>query len=232
MSGLEIVLQVVPVSAIMCITGSFYFFNNKRKYKQSKNKIYKYIKSAIAALDFDDIIKGFEMLKDFDTRHSDEEGKPNKKYLEKLLYKERLPKCDKTEKLFGVPSEMVDDITQIKKHFNNKLKKENLKEHLEKVEEEEKEENEVLINLKQKLKKIKVRQLAENNSNRKVIDDLNLTDIIKELHEEYENLFIKTFEQEKDLHNILQRSVKKQILIKKMNMLSEKKKVKGNLKSC
>ena len=60
---------------------------------------------------------------------------------------------------------------------------------------------------------------------------MNLTTIIKDLHEEYETLFVKTFEQEQDLHNILQRSVKKQMIMKRMNMLKASKKV-GNLKSC
>ena len=231
MSGLEIVVTMAPVSGMMCLSSIGYFLNNKRKYKNEKNKIYKYIKDAIAALDFDDMIKGFEMLKDFDTRHSDADGNPNRKYFEKMTLQKRLSKCEKTDILFGIPSNMVEDINQIKRHFGEKMKKEDLKVHLEKVEEEEKKENETLVQLKQKLEKIKIRQLASNNSNRRIIDDMNLTDIIKDLHEEYENLFVQTFEQEQDLHNILQRQVKKQMIIKKMNMLNNKKKTQ-NLKCC
>ena len=231
MSGLEIIVTMAPVSGMMCLASFGYYLNNKRKYKNEKKKIYKYIKESIKALDFDDMIKGFEMLKDFDTRHSDEDGNPNRKYFEKITLKQRKSKCEKTDVLFGVPSDMVADINKIKRHFGEKMKKEDLKKNLEKVEEEEKKENETLVQLKHKLEKIKVRQLASNNTNRKIIDDINLTNIIKEIHEEYENLFVQTFEQEHDLQNILQRQVKKQMIIKKMNMLNNSKK-KGNLKSC
>jgi hypothetical protein len=231
MSGLEIIVTMAPVSGMMLLSSIGYYLNNKRKYKDEKKKIYKYVKDAISALDFDDIVKGFEMLKDFDIRHSDADGKPNRKYFEKITLKKRLSKSEKTDILFGIPSQIVDDINQIKRHFSDKMKTDNLKVHLEKVEEEEKKENETLVQLKHKLEKIKVRQLASNNSNRKIIDDMNLTDIIKDLHEEYENLFVQTFEQEQDLHNILQRQVKKQMIIKKMDMLSNKKKTQ-NLKSC
>ena len=134
----SLALQVLPVTAIMGLSGTVYYMNNKRKYKAHKKKIYKYIREAIAALDFDDIITGFKMLKEFDVKHSDEEGKPKKKYFEKILFKKRVSKSDKTEKLFGIPSEMVEDINQIKKHFKEKIKHENLSVHLEKVEEEEK----------------------------------------------------------------------------------------------
>ena len=231
MSGLEIVVTMAPVSAMMCLTSIGYFFNNKRKYKNEKKKIYEYIRSAIAALDFDDILKGFEMLKDFDIRHSDAEGNPNKKYIERITLQKRVSKCDKAEILFGIPNDILEDIHKIKKHYSQKMKKEDLKQHLEKVEEEESKENETLVHLKNKLEKIKVRQLASNNSNRRIIDDMNLTKIIKDLHEEYETLFVKTFEQEKDLHNILQRSVKKQMIMKRMDLLKTNNK-KGNLKSC
>ena len=231
MSGLEIVITMAPVSAMMCLTSFGYFLNNKRKYKAEKKKIYKYIRDAISALDFDDILKGFEMLKDFDTRHSDVDGNPNRKYCEKMTFQKRLSKCDKADTLFGIPSDILEDIHKIKRHYSEKMKKEDLKQHLEKVEEEEEKESETLTQLKTKLEKIKIRQLASNNSNRRIIDDMNLTKIIKDLHEEYETLFVKTFEQEKDLHNILQRSVKKQMIIKRMNMLKGNQK-KGNLKSC
>lgn len=233
MSGIEIVITMAPVSAMMTLSGGIYYFNNKRKYKAEKKKIYKYIREAIEALDFDDIIKGFEKLKDFDIRHSDCEGNPNRKFWEKITFKKRLPKCEKTDILFGIPSDIIEDIHKIKRHYSEKLnQKDELKNQLEKVEEEEQKENETLKDLKKKLEKIKIRQLAENNSNRRIIDDMNLTNIIKNLHEEYETLFVKTFEQEQDLHNILHRSVKKQMIMKKMNLLKEQANKEDNLKSC
>ena len=232
MSGIEIIVTMAPVSAMMCISSFCYFLNSKRKYKKEKKKIYKYIREAIEALDFDDILKGFELLKDFDTRHSNIEGEPNKKFIEKITFKKRLPKCDKSDILFGIPSGVIEDINEIKNHFVDKMKTEDLKTHLEKVVEEEEKESETLKQLKIKLKKIKIRQLAENNSKRRIIDDMNLTNLIENLHEEYETLFVKTFEQEQDLHNILHRSVKKQMIMKKMNLLKDQNKNDVNLKSC
>ncbi len=231
MSGIEILVTMAPVSAMMGLTSFVYYLNNKRKYKSAKKKIYKYIRDAISALDFDDIIKGFEMLKDFDIRNSDDDGNPKKKCFEKIFCRTRLTKCEKSEILFNIPNEMVEDINKVKRHFSEKMKKEDLNQHLEKVEEEEKKESETLIQLKQKLKQIKTKQLAENNTNRRVIDDINLTEIIQDLHEDYETLFVKTFEEEKDLHNILNRSIKKQMIMKKINMINKNKKT-GNLKSC
>ena len=232
MSGIEIIVTMAPVSAMMCISSFCYFLNSKRKYKKEKKKIYKYIREAIEALDFDDILKGFELLKDFDIRHSNIEGEPNKKFIEKITFKKRLLKCDKSDILFGIPSGVIEDINEIKNHFVDKMKTEDLKTHLEKVVEEEEKESETLKQLKIKLKKIKIRQLAENNSKRRIIDDMNLTNLIENLHEEYEELFVKTYEQEQDLHNILHRSVKKQMIMKKMNLLKDQQKNEDNLKSC
>tara|TARA_R110000868_G_scaffold31916_3_gene116588 strand:+ start:428 stop:1123 length:696 start_codon:yes stop_codon:yes gene_type:complete len=231
MAGLEILITMAPVSGVMCVATFGYYLNNKRKYKKVKKKVYKYIKDAISALDFDDIIKGFELLKEFDIKHTDDDGEPQKKYFEKMLLKKRLSKSEKTEVLFGIPTEATTDINKLKKHFSDKLKKEDLEVHLEKVEEEEKKENETLTSLKSSLEKLKTRQLASHNTTRKVVDEINLTEIIKELHKEYETLFIESFQSDSELHNILQRQVKKTMIIKKMNMLSSKKKL-GNLKSC
>lgn len=229
---MEVVVSIAPVSAMMCLSSCVYYFNNKRKYKTEKKKIYKYIREAIESLDFDDVIKGFTMLKDFDIRHSNIDGEPNRKFFEKITFKKRSSKCNKTDILFGIPSSVIEDINEIKKYFVDKIKTEDLKKHLEKVAEEEEKESETLTQLKTKLKKIKIRQLAENNSRRQIIDDMNLTKLIETLHQEYETLFVKTFEEEKDLHNILHRSVKKQMIIKKMNMYKEKKGKEVNLKCC
>jgi len=232
MSGMEVVVSIAPVSAMMCLSSCVYYFNNKRKYKTEKKKIYKYIREAIESLDFDDVIKGFAMLKDFDIRHSNIDGEPNKKFFEKITFKKRLSKCEKTDILFGIPNSVIEDINEIKKYFVDKMKTEDLKTHLEKVAEKEEKESETLTQLKSNLKKIKIRQLAENNSRRRIIDDMNLTNLIETLHQEYETLFVKTFEEEKDLHNILHRSVKKQMIMKKMNLLKEKQNQDINLKCC
>lgn len=230
---MDIILTVAPASCLISFVGCCKFLNNKRNYKQEKKSIYKYIRDAIKALDFDDIITGFEKLKDFDIRHSNIEGKPNKKIIEKITFRTRLSKCEKTDILFGIPSGVIDDINEIKSHFIDKMKDEDVvKQQLKSVEEEEKKENETLNHLKIKLKKIKTRQLAENNSNRRIVDDLNLTNIIENLHQEYETLFVKTFEEEQDLHNILHRSVKKQLIMKKMNMIKDKNNKETNLKCC
>ncbi|MBP93761.1 MAG: hypothetical protein CMC55_06550 [Flavobacteriaceae bacterium] len=233
MSGLEMVMTIAPASCLIGFAGCCKFLNNKRIYKNEKKGIYKYIRDAINALDFDDITTGFEKLKQFDIRHSNIEGKPNRKIIEKMTFRTRLSKCEKTDILFGIPNGVIDDINEIKNHFVSQMKNEDLvKQQLKSVEEEEEKENETLAQLKKKIKCIKTRQLAENNSNRRIIDDLNLTDIINNLHREYETLFIRTFEEEQDLHNILHRSVKKQMIIKKMNLLKEKQNKDVNLKCC
>lgn len=227
----DIVIMAAPSSVVVSLVGISMFLKKKSEYKTYKKSIYNYIKKAIAALDFDDIIVGFEKLKDFDTKNSDEFGNPKKKLFEKLFNRKRDHKCDKTEILFNIPKDMIDDLQKLKQHFQVKLKKDDLQNNLKKIEEEETKENESVEKLKVELNRIKMKQLAENNTNRKIIDDMNLTKVIEGLHAEYQELFIKTFEQEKDLTNIMQRAAKKQLILKRMNAMDLSNK-KGNLRAC
>ena len=228
---MEVILASVPTSAMLVTTYATIKCKNHIQYKKYKKSIYKYIRNAIKALDFEDIVVGFNQLKDFDTKNQDEFGNQKRTYWEKFINKKRLPKCDKTEELFSIPKDIIDDLQKIKDFFQKEQKKEDLKNNLEKIKEEEEKESETLTLLKKKLDKIKLKQLAENNTNRKIIDNINLTKVIEDLHKDYEDLFVKTFEAENDLNNMLQRAAKKQMILKRMEQINGKKK-EQNLKSC
>ena len=228
---MEVVIASVPTSAMLIASYATIKCKNHIQYKKYKKSIYNYIRKAIKALDFEDIVVGFEKLKDFDTKNQDEFGAQKRTTWQKICRKQRQPKCEKTEQLFNIPKDIIDDLQKLKQHFQKQQKAEDLKTNLEKIEEEEQKENETLTQLKKKLDKIKVKQLAENNTNRKIIDDMNLTKVIENLHQDYQELFVKTFEAENDLNNMLQRAAKKQMILKRMEMINNKKKDQ-NLKSC
>lgn len=225
------VIAAVPAASMLVVGYTTIKCKNYLQYKQYKKSIYNYIRKAIKALDFEDIIVGFEKLKNFDTKNENEFGAQKKTLWEKIFRKERKPKCEKTLEIFNIPKDIIDDLQKLKQHFQNEMKKDDLKNNLEKIEEEEKKENETMVELKKKLDKIKIKQLAENNTNRKIIDDMNLTKVIERLHTDYEELFTKTFEAENDLQNMLQRAAKKQMILKRMEQINNKKKVQ-NLNSC
>ena len=227
----EVVITGIPAASLMMVGYGKLKVMKKMQYKKYKKSVYAYIRKAIKALDFEDIIVGFEKLRDLDVKNQDEFGNQKRGVWERIRKKKRLAKCEKTLELFNIPKEMIDDDKKMKMHFQQQNRKEELKTNLAKIQEEEKKESETLVQLKRKLEKIKIKQLAENNTNRKIIDDMNLTKVIENLHKEYQDLFVKTFEAENDLTNIIQRTAKKQMIIKRMEMMNKKKKT-GNLKSC
>ena len=228
---MEVILATIPTSSMLIMGYGTIKVKNHIQYKKYKKSIYNYIRKAIKSLDFEDILVGFEKLKDFDTKNKDEFGEQKRTLWEKFINKKRLPKCEKTEKLFNLPKDIIDDLQKLKQHFKKELRKDDLKNNLQRIEEEEKKENETLVDLKKKLSKIKIKQLAENNTNRKILDDMNLTKVIENLHSDYEELFVKTFENENDLTNMIQRAAKKQMILKRMELINGKK-IEKNLRSC
>jgi len=214
------VLPYIPYMVSMGLGSVAYFIKNKRKYKNLKKTIYSKIEQGVKELDFEMISDGAEALRDFDVKYKDlRTGLPKKAFFEKIFRKTRIPKMDKFEELFGIPKELVEDVDTIKKFFIGEKSVDKMNKHLNAITEEEHKENDVLKELRVKLEQVKRRQLARNNKEREVIDNMNLTDKIQELHKEYENLFIKTFQEEKDLQNILQRGIKKQMILKKMRAM-------------
>lgn len=217
------VLPYIPFVAMSVVGSVAYFLKEKRKYKAIKTTIYTMIRKGIDDVDFDMLADGVAKLKDFDKRFMDiTSGLPQKKIFEKVFRIGRQFKMDKFEALFNLPKEVVEDVESIRKYFTGTGRELRMDSALNSILEEEKKETVVITELKVKLQKIKRRQLAQNNTERTVIDNMNFTDKILELHKEYETLFIEQFENEKDLQNILQRGMKKQMIIKRMKQMQEK----------
>tara|TARA_R110002020_G_scaffold306484_5_gene522431 strand:- start:2484 stop:3098 length:615 start_codon:yes stop_codon:yes gene_type:complete len=158
---------------------------SKGKYKKIKKNIYKTIKLAKEHLDEELLIKGIELLKELDRNNKNLlTGEMKRGFLEVIQCKSVLAKMDKLEKLFGLSYDNVKDENSIRKFIQKqKIIKEN-------------EKNEMLgkkSELKIKLEQTKNKQLIGNKSNRQIIDHMNLTEIIKKIHQDYEVLFIDTF---------------------------------------
>ncbi len=220
MSGAEIALVVIPLVPI----GLAYALKLHRAYKKEKKGIYFMIRKGLAELDFDMVAEWAGKLKSFDEKHTNLlTGLPNKSITQKLLRKNKNFKLDDVERLFNVSKDVILDATKMKQQFSQVKSFDKANQILNKIEEEEQKENVVLSELKNKLGKIKRKQIATNNKERMVIDSFNLTDKINEINKEYEDLFIKTFEEERDLQNILQRGMKKQALLKRMKQIKHKK---------
>lgn len=211
----------------------------KAVYKREKNYIYKNIKKGLKEADFEKVAEFGHKLEIFDNKNKNfVTGKPKKKLLEKILRKDRQFKLDKVEELFNIPKEVLLDAKALKEKFEQEEKDENFLKKgqimLASINNDEKRENEVLNKLKLELDKIKRRQIAQNNSIRKIIDDFNLTNKINQIHQEYENLFISTFENEHNSKVLIDRTMKKQILLNKLKAKQkqiDKNKYKNN-KSC
>lgn len=160
---------------------------SKAKYKRLKNNIYRTIKMAKENLDEELLIKGIDLLKELDRNNKNLlTGQMKRGFLEIIQCKSVLAKMDKLEKLFGLSYDNVKDNDSIKKFVKEqKIIKEN-----EKIEMLEKKSE-----LKIKLEQTKNKQLISNNHNRQIVDNMNLTEIIKRIHQDYEVLFLETFKE-------------------------------------
>lgn len=168
----------------------------KAKYKKLKKNIYSLIKKAKEELNEENLIKGIELLKKLDEKNKDFlTGDIKKGFIDKFLCKPVLSKMDKLEKLFGLSFEDVKDEESIKQFIKNK------KEEQQKI---LKEEEEAKDELKIRLEQLKNKQLMSNVDNRKVVDEINLTQIIKDIHKEYSDLFMKTFKENIKNKNIVE----------------------------
>ena len=163
------------------------FTYTKTKYKRMKKNIYKLIKKAKENLDEDMLIKGIELLKELDrTNRNLLSGEMKKGLMEYAFCKPVIAKMDKLEKLFGLSYENVKDDDSIKQFIKKqKIIKEN----------ELTEIKDKSSALKIKLEQQKNKQLLIHNDSRSIVDNINLTNIIKDLHKEYETLFLETFKE-------------------------------------
>lgn len=219
MSGIELVITLIPLG----IGSIAYALRLHKKYKNEKKGIYAMIRKGLDELDFDLVAEWANKLKIFDEKHTNLlSGLPKKSITQRIFRKSRSFKMDDVERLFNVSKEVILDATKLKFQFDNDTLLDKGKVILAEIDIEEKKESETLQVLKIKLEKIKRKQIASNNQERKVIDNFNLTDKICNLHKDYENLFVETFEAEHDLENIMKRGMKKQMLLKKMKKISEK----------
>ena len=169
----------------VAIVGKFTY--SKTKYKRMKKNIYKIINKGRENLDENMLIKGIELLKELDkTNKNLLTGEMKKGIIESILCKPVIAKMEKLEKLFGLSYENIKNDDSIKEFIKKqKIIKEN---ELTQIKDKSSE-------LKIKLEQTKNKQLLVNTESRSVVDNMNLTNIIKNLHKEYEQLFLETFKE-------------------------------------
>ena len=181
----SLILALSWGGSVVLVAGRMIY--TKTKYKKIKKNIYKTIKLAKELLDEEMLLKGIELLKELDKNNMNLlTGEMKRGFLEKIQCKPVLSKMEKLEKLFGLSYDDVKDEESIKKY----IKKQTII--------KEKEKNEMLekkSELKIKLEQTKNKQLIFNNNNRNIIDNINLTEIIKTIHSDYEKLFLETFKE-------------------------------------
>ena len=163
------------------------FGYSKIKYKRMKKNIYQIINKAKENLDEDLLIKGMELLRNLDKSNKNLlSGDMKKGLIQYISCKQVIAKMDKLEKLFGLSYRDIKDNDSIKEYIK---KQKIIKEH------EITEIKDKSSELKIKLEQQKNKQLMIHNENRSIVDNINLTKIIKELHKEYEELFLDTFKE-------------------------------------
>lgn len=182
----EMLIWVVTSFGGSLLLGSKILYN-KYTYKNLKKKIYKLIKKAKEELNEEKLKKGIDLLKKLDENNKDFlTGEIKRSFFQKIRCKQVIAKMDKLEKLFGLSFEDVKDNDSIKNYIEIK------KEEQQKIKQEEEEAKD---ELRIRLEQLKNKQLISNIDNRKIVDDMNLTKIIKDIHTEYANLFMKTFKE-------------------------------------
>jgi len=181
----SIIIIISWVGSGVLIAGKLIY--SKTKYKRLKKNIYKLINIGKKNLDENILIKGMNLLKELDRNNKNLlTGEMKKGFMEYIQCKTVLSKMDKLETLFGLSYDDVKDDESIKKYITKqKIIKET----------KESEINDKKSELKVKLEQTKNKQLLANNENRQIVDNINLTELIKKIHNDYEKLFIETFKE-------------------------------------
>jgi len=207
-------MEALSAGAVV-VVGAIAFGINKIKYKNLKTSIYKIIQEGIDDLDFDKLNDGINKLREFDHKYKDlRTGEPIKAIWEKINCRSiRLPKIEKLKEKFGLDMDDVKDIESIK-NWAEKIKNnvEEVGQALGVIEEEEVKDNEKVQEAKKKLEKVKSKQLLNNNKARQQLDSFNLTELLNQIHKEYEDVLVNELSNQMDVKAILQRNIKKQLL--------------------
>ena len=215
------------VSVVAAVVGLY----KKYGYKSTKWMIYSLIRKGINELDYDSILKGYEMLKKFDDNFTDKlTGRPYKKIMERLLCIERKLKSEKTEKLFNITKDILEDQTKLRKWLNDqKILKETdktktlIEKEMGVIEEEEKKENEAVKQMLNEIEVMKQKKLHKLALLRKMIDEANITDILEEQAEEYKQIILSKVQNDFDFQKKVMREQRKQQLEEKQKKIEQLK---------
>lgn len=204
---------------------------DKVVYKRLKKSIYKGLTHALENLEYEDIVHYYDLLKDMDAKQFDKLNKKvKKKFFEVILCKERVLKQDKLEKLFNVSKEVVEDPDKLKQWINKvRLEKQTAEQktiidrELGSIEQHEQKQNEAVEEIKKEMELVKARRLNKLALLRKTLDELNMTNIMEDIHKEYEELIKSkvqndfTFQKNVVIHKRKEMLIKKQEKLQRIN---------------
>lgn len=214
----ELLVSLVPLA----LGGVGYFFKTKYSYKKQKKMIYRGIKFGLENADFEKVAEWADKLDKFDDQARDAiNGQMKKKSFEKLFGRKRIPKMEKVDKLFGLPKNIITDARAMKKRFELELHKDNIGKKILEVEEEEKKDEQVKSLLHADLEKIRRKEMAKLHNIIKTIDSLKISEVIDNIHKEYEGLLNKKFNEESDVQSIIQKQMKKDLLKKRLLKINQ-----------
>lgn len=229
MSGLEIVIPILFAGAVSIFSGKY--GSSKRQYKVEKNGVYKIIQTGLKELDYDMVLNGYSKLKKFDEKHMDLlSEKPVKKFFERLGCSERVLKCDKTEKLFNISKEVLENPELLRKKLNDlSLQRQTsqtktfIEKELQVIEEKEEKDNAATEQMIQELRKVKDVKSHKLALARKVLDEMNLTTLLEEQAREYEQVILKMTRSDFDFQKRVIREKRKRDLEEKYKKIESKK---------
>jgi hypothetical protein len=196
---------IVPVATIGCGVFLTYSIKNKYKYKKIKENIYKDLKSALNILDPNKILNALINMQEFDVKYEDKRS-----FKDAVLRRKKQKKINKINKMFGVNKENfiiknnnkeIVDLAKINLYCENEKK--NKQERLKKISEEKNKitlKQQILIN---GLEKNKQKILEKNINTRKVLDNVNLTEIIDGIHQQYINYIRNNLRNDVEITKIL-----------------------------
>lgn len=221
----ELVALGIPMAIPIALLKYGY---DKFIYKKLKKSIYSGLLESLENLDFEDIVKYYDLLKDFDNKQFDKiNNRVRKKLFEKLTCKPRLLKQDKTEKLFNIAKEVIEDPEKLKQWINKQNLERQKKEHntliekeLSLIEEKEEKQNQAAIEIIEELNVIKSKRLHQLALLRKMIDETNLTTILEEIHKDYETTIKNKVGKDYTFQKNLVLSKRKEQLKKKQEKLA------------
>ena len=225
-------ITAAVMGVVLPVLGTVWHCYTKYGYKKTKRMVYKRVKTSLENLDYEDIQESFELLKSFDEQRFDKISKTVKKKLgERLFRRTRVLKQDKMEKLFNISKEVISNPDKLKEFIKQGVLSKQLSASNEEIEkeltvivEEEEKETETLVALGLEMEKIKVIMLSKVALQRKVIDEMNLTEEIEKIHLTYQEMIKSKITMDVDLQKNMVKQNRKEALLKrraKLTRLSE-----------